>query len=385
MQETFDFKTVRQRRGTDSLKWDLKSFQGVLPMWVADMDFPCPPSVLDALHERVAHGIFGYAVEPEELVELVIERLAKQYDWQIKREWIVWLPGLETALTLVAQSVGKPNSSVLYFSPIYPPFMTGPRKAKRKPEALPLLINQNQWCVDWHGLEARLASEEVSLLSLCNPHNPTGKVFSKDELMRIGDLCVKHQVFISSDEVHCDLILNHKQHQPIASLKPSFADRSITLMAPSKTYNIAGLGCGYAIIPNDKLRQSFKISMRSITPMVNPLSFSAAQAALKRGEPWRQTLLRTLRSNLELIDSTLMEWDELSWIKPEATYLAWIDCSAWSIADPQAHLKAHRLGLSPGAHFGSPQCVRLNFACPEKTLKEGLKRFAHAREAIVTP
>jgi cystathionine beta-lyase len=323
-------------------------------------------------------------MEPDELVSLVMERMVHQYDWEVQREWIVWLPGLETALTLVAQSVGQPESSVLYFSPIYPPFMTGPRKAKRKPEALPLLIHEQQWRVDWQGLEARLASGEVSLLSLCNPHNPTGKVFSKDELLRIGELCIKHKVTISSDEVHCDLILNHKQHHPIASLSTSFAEQSITLMAPSKTYNIAGLGCGYAIIPNAKLRQSFKLSMRSITPMVNPLSFSAAQAALKFGEPWRQALLKTLRSNLELIDSTLKGWDELSWIKPEATYLAWINCSAWNTDDPQAHLKAHRLGLSPGAHFGSPQYVRLNFACPEKTLREGLMRFSRARRAILS-
>jgi cystathionine beta-lyase len=260
--------------------------------------------------------------------------------------------------------------------------MTGPKKAKRRSEVLPLQCRDGEWHVDWEGLEFHLASGEVSLLSLCNPHNPVGKVFSKGELERMGALCVKYGVPISSDEVHCDLILNGKPHVPIAHLGEEIAQQTITLMAPSKTFNIAGLGCGFAIIPNEKLRQSFRLSMRSITPMVNPLAFTAAEAAYEHGEPWRKALIAELQSHVKRIDQMMSECQELSWIPPEATYLAWINCSAWNIEDPHAHLKSYRLGLSPGAHFGDPQAVRLNFACPEETLKEGLARFIQARDAI---
>jgi cysteine-S-conjugate beta-lyase len=220
-------------------------------------------------------------------------------------------------------------------------------------------------------------------LLLCNPHNPIGKVFSRSELERLVQVCLRYGVKICSDEVHCDLILNEKEHVVLASLSPEVCGNTITLMAPSKTFNVAGLGCGFAIISDEKLRQSFRLSMRSITPGVNPLAYAACEAAYRFGEPWRLELLEYLKGHVALIENFVAAHRKhLSLISPEATYLAWLDCRGMGLKDPSSHFKAFRVGLSAGSQFGDAQSVRLNFGCPKSTLELGLERMGQALAAL---
>lgn len=378
----FDFDSVVARRNTGSVKWDLPDMQGVLPMWVADMDFMAPQVILDALNERIDHGIFGYSLPDEALPSIIVNALKERYDYSIKEEWIVWLPGLETALTLASQTVGKEGGKTLCFSPIYPPFYAGPKKAKREAIRLPFELNSGKWEVPWQEFEDHLMSEDVSLLLLCHPHNPVGKVFKRWELERIAELCLKYHVTICSDEVHGDLILNDQPHIPMASLSDKIARQTITLMAPSKTYNIAGLGCGFAVIADGKLRQSFRLSMRSITPGVNPLGFAACRAAYELAEPWRLALIEVLKSNAIYLSERLKDLPGVTMVHPEATYLGWLNCEELPVPDPAKFFKGHRVALSAGFPFGAADYVRLNFGCPRVTLETGLDRMAKAIRSI---
>jgi cystathionine beta-lyase len=383
MQEKeFDFDSTVIRRNTGSVKWDLSDMKGVLPMWVADMDFKAPPVILNALEERIRHGVFGYSLPEEGLPRVMVEAMKDRYGYDIKEEWIVWLPGLETALTLASQSVGADGGKTLCFSPIYPPFYTGPKKAKREAIRLPFDLIDDEWLVPWDKFEQYLSDPEMKLLLLCNPHNPVGKVFKRWELEKIAELCLKYDVKICSDEVHGDLILNGEPHLPIASLSEEVAKQTITLMAPSKTYNVAGLGCGFAVIADEKLRQSFRLSMRSITPGINPLGFTACRVAYQLAEPWRLALIDYLKSNSLYLSERLNDLPGVAMVNPQATYLGWLNCEELAVADPGRFFKGHRIGLSSGLPFGHARYVRINFGCPRSTLKEGLDRMEKAIRSI---
>ena len=372
----YDFDRIISRRNTASVKWDLPDFKGVLPMWVADMDFACPVEILDAIKMRVDHAIFGYSIPPDSLVDLTVHRLKERYGYDIQPEWIVWLPGLETALTLASMSVGTAKDSCLCFGPIYPPFYTGPRKAGRTMVRLPFIRRPSSWEVDWESLENHFKLGQVKLLLFCNPHNPIGKVFKREELERLAPLCLQYGVKICSDEVHCDLILSEAKHISLAGLAPEICQHTITLMAPSKTFNVAGLGCGFAIISDEKLRQSFRISMRSITPGVNPLAYAACEAAYLFGEPWRLELLEVLKSNAQELEAFIQhETNGIQMLAPEATYLGWLECRGLNLKDPAAHFKAFGLGFSGGGQFGDDTSMRLNFACPKAVLHSAFDRM----------
>jgi cystathionine beta-lyase len=377
---SYDFDQPIQRNNTASFKWDIPNMKGVLPMWVADMDFRVAPEIIEAIKSKADHGVFGYALAPDSLVETVVERMKRLYNWDIKPEWLVWLPGLETSFALASSSLGDQGDGVMRLTPIYPPFYTGPRAAHRKAVQCPLRFKDDQWSIDYEVIEAALANDRtIKLLLFCNPHNPIGKVFSREELLELGQFCLDHKLKVCSDEVHGDLIFNDKPHIPFATLSPECEDQSITLMAPSKTFNIAGLGCGFAIIPNAKWRQSFQISMRGNSAMVNNMGYVACEAAYRYGEAWRLELLDYLRSNIQLIDQAMQSsLSELSWLPPEATYLAWLDARSMQVGDPTATFKKHGVGLSPGHIFGSKGWVRLNFATRKALLEEGLSRMAKA-------
>lgn len=349
-------------------------------MWVADMDFRTAPEIIDAIKRKADHGVFGYALAPDSLIEVVVERMKRLYNWQIQPEWLVWLPGLETSFALASSSLGEQGDGVLCLPPIYPPFYTGPRAAHRKAVKCPLRYEQNEWSIDYEAMEKCLTEDpSIKLLLFCHPHNPIGKVFSREELLELGQFCLEHNIKVYSDEAHGDLILNGKQHIPFATLSKEFEDQSITLMSPSKTFNIAGLSCGFAIIPNDKWRQSFQISMRGNSAMVNNMGFAACEAAYRYGEPWRLELLDYLRTNIEIIDRALSgPLNSLYWKAPEATYLAWINAGAMEVEDPAVIFKKHGVGLSPGHIFCAKGWVRLNFATRKALLEEGLSRMEKA-------
>ncbi len=380
----FDFDTVINRRDSDSRKWHKYSGRDILPMWVADMDFAAPPAVAAALHRRVDHGVFGYGVtEPASTAEAVVAYCARHYQWKIQPEWIVWLPGLVCGLNVAAGAFGADGDEVLTCAPVYPPFLGAPVNQRRRTVTAPLARINGRWEIDFAALEHAI-TPRASQFSFCHPHNPTGRVFTHPELEAVADFCERHNLIVTSDEIHCDLILDPIAHIPLASLSPTIAARTITLMAPSKTYNIPGLGCSYAIIPDATLRARFEPPYGGIVPDVNILGFVAAEAVLRDGEPWRQELLAYLRGNRDcLADFVARELPGVTLPHIEATYLAWLDVSALGLDQPAAFFEAHGIGLSDGTAFGAPRgaFVRLNFGCPRATLVEACARLKRALAA----
>ncbi|RUA00412.1 MAG: aspartate aminotransferase, partial [Deltaproteobacteria bacterium] len=295
------FDTPVDRRHTASAKWDRYRGTDILPMWVADMDFRSPPAVMDALHKRVDHGIFGYSRPSEDLVEAALAHFSARYGWTVDPKWLVWLPGLVTGINVACRAVGEKGDAVLSHMPAYPPFLSAPGHQERVRVTAPLFNGRQRWEIDFDRME-QAVTPRTRLLLLCNPHNPTGRVFTRNELLNLASFCEKHDLVICSDEIHCDLVLeSNRPHIPTATLGDDPARRTITLMAPSKTYNIAGLGCSLAIIPDTALRKRFKTAMAGIVPDINLLAFTAARAAYRHGEPWRQALLAYLRQNRDIV------------------------------------------------------------------------------------
>lgn len=378
---TFDFDTVIDRASSDSRKWRKYAGRDILPLWVADMDFAAPPAVIAALHRRTEHGVFGYAGPLPSLTEATVAYCATRYGWKIEPNWIVWIPGLVTGLNLAARAVGVPGDSVITGTPIYPPFMSAPTNQGRETVAVPLARRTDgRFEFDWAAME-RAVTPRTKIFFLCSPHNPVGRVFTRAELEQIAVFCAKHDLVLVSDEIHCDLILDDLPHIPTASLSADAAARTITLMAPSKTYNIAGLGCSFALIPDAKLRQQFARAGSGIVPEMSPLSYAACEAAFRDGEAWRQELLAYLRGNRDFLASFLHDHLPMITMTPcEATYLAWLDVSALALNDPGWFFEQHGVGLADGAQYGVPagQAVRLNFGCPRATLTEALQRMKRA-------
>nr|WP_321465244.1 PatB family C-S lyase [uncultured Desulfobulbus sp.] len=371
----FDFDTLIDRRSSSSLKWDHYKGQDILPLWVADMDFPSPPAVMAALRERLEHPIFGYTLAPQSLVEAVLAHVEHHYGWRIEAEWLVWLPGLVTGLNAVCLAVGGPKDEVITSTPIYPPFMSAPELMGQTTVTVPLIQEGTHWRMDIEGMR-RAITARTRLLLLCNPHNPVGRVWSREELLALADLAEEHDLLICSDEIHADLILDaEKKHLPLAMLDARISRRTITLQAPSKTYNIPGLGCSYAVVADPGLRQRLRRAMDGIVPHVNLLGYTAAEAAYRHGEPWRLALLDYLRGNRDLVFEAIREMPGLEMTPVEATYLAWIDLRGRGIDHPQRFFENAGIGLSGGRSFGSPGFVRLNFACPRSLLQEALLRM----------
>lgn len=379
---SFDFDHPPERRGTDSQKWQKYAGRDILPLWVADMDFRSPPAITEALHRRVDHGIYGYARPVQSTTDTMVAALESRYGWKIDPAWIVWLPGLVVGLNVTAQAFAEPGDEVLTLSPVYPPFMTAPKNSARVSVQVPFELNNGAWVINWDALE-RAVTPRTRLFYLCNPHNPLARVWRREELVRLAEFCVRHQLILCSDEIHCDLILDPKlPHIPTALISPEIAARTITLMAPSKTYNMPGLGTSLAVIPDAARRARFIRATAGIVAEVNTLGFTACETAYRDCEPWRQALLAYLRGNRDyLVEFVQRELPGIIIEAPiEATYLAWLNVSALSLADPIAHFEKHGVGLSDGAYFGAPKgrYVRINIGCTRATLVEALRRMKTA-------
>jgi len=378
MSEQFDFDRVIDRSGTASEKWDRYAGRDVIPLWVADMDFLSPPGVIAALYERIEHGVFGYTHPPQGLVEAVLEHLQRDFAWQVRPEWLVWLPGLVCGLNVLARAIGEPGDEVITFTPIYPPFMSAPTLNGRTTVRVPLILQGGRWVADLEALE-RAITPRTGMLLLCSPHNPVGRAWSREELQQFADLCERHDLIIGSDEIHAGLILDEGvQHIPIATLSAETARRTITLLAPSKTYNIPGLGCSFAVISDPALRQRFTRAAGRIVPHVNTLGYTAAEAAYRHGEEWRRQLLVYLRGNRDLVAAGIDAIPGLAMTHVEATYLAWIDARPAGIEQPGRFFEEAGVGLSDGADFDAPGFVRLNFGCSRSLLVEALQRMGRA-------
>lgn len=383
MQVNFD--QIIERQGSDSAKWQFYG-DDVLPMWVADMDFPSPAPVLRALHQRIDHGFFGYGSDSKTLKEVVCARMARLYDWQIEPDDIVLLPGLVCGLNAVTRASGEPGDGVLVTPPIYPPFLSAPpNQGRERQEAIMAVAQAGQrltYTVDYDAFEAAI-QPNTRLFMLCNPHNPVGRAYSRAELLQMARICLRHDLTICADEIHSDLMLDGNRHIPMASLDPEIAARTITLLAPSKTYNLPGLGCSLAIIQNATLRANLAKAMAGIVPHVNTLGVTAAIAAYSECEDWLDALRVYLTGNRDfLLDFVSQNLPALKLTSPEGTYLGWIDCSALELpTTPQTFfLNEAKVALSGGAGFGagSEQFVRLNFGCPRPLLRQGLEQMQRA-------
>ena len=380
----FDFDTVLDRASSDSRKWRKYAGRDVLPLWIADMDFAAPPAVIEALRERVDHGVFGYAVPMPSLVQAVVDYCARRYQWTIDPAWLVWLPGLVPGLNVAAKAFAEPGEAVLVCPPIYPPFLSAARNSGRETLTVPLVAGRDgRHAVDWDGLE-RAVTPRTRILFLCSPHNPVGRTFSREELGRFGALAERHDLVLVSDEIHCDLILDDAPHTPVAALSPGVAARTVTMMAPSKTYNLPGLATAFAVISDSRLRTRFVRAMAGFIPEMNPFGLVACEAALRHGEPWRQALLAYLRGNRDVLaDFVAREMPGVVLSPCAATYLAWLEVSALRLEAPGRFFEEHGVGLADGAQYGAPpgRHVRLNFGCPRATLREALARMQRALAA----
>lgn len=374
----YDFDTPIDRSSTASLKWEKYAGTDIIPLWVADMDFRAPPEVLAALHRRVDHGVFGYTKPPGELNETVVRMLSRQFDWRVDEAWLIWLPGLVTGLNVACRAVGREGEAVATLTPVYPPFLSAPLHSGRRVVKVPLVEENNRWWVDVDRVEAAL-TPDTRLLLLCNPHNPVGRVLRRSELAALAELCLAHDLVICSDEIHCGLLLDaEKEHVPTATLGAEIADRTITLMAPSKTFNLPGLGCSFAVIPSEQLRRRFRQAMAGIVPMINAFGYEGALAAYRHGGPWQAALIDYLRDNRGRVQKAVSGMDRLSMAPVEATYLAWIDVRRSGLDHPVAHFEKYGIGLQDGAEFDGGGFVRLNFGCPASLLEEALRRMGRA-------
>ncbi|GLQ30504.1 MalY/PatB family protein [Litoribrevibacter albus] len=371
-----DFNHTIDRTQSSSMKWEKYRGKDVLPMWVADSDFRVADEIIDALKARADHGIFGYTLIPDQLIALIIERMSTMYNWQVKKEDIVFIPGLVCGLNLVARAYAKDGKKVGIPKPIYPPFVSSVSNAGAEACFLPFTNQDGRWMIDWSELEANAA--EIHLLMLCNPQNPGGTVFRREELNRIAELAEQHDWIVCSDEIHCDLLLDDLPHVPFASVSEAAAQRSCILMAPSKTWNIAGLGCSFAVIQNPALRMQFRRQAQGIVPEVNLMAIEAAVAAYEHGEAWLAEQMKYLRDNRDYIEQQVADIDGLSMLHTEATFLAWIDASALGLENPAAYFEEFGVGMSPGRDFGWDQFIRLNFGCQRALLEEALERIKRA-------
>lgn len=385
----YDFNHPPDRSASESFKWQTYDPQ-VIPLWVADMDFPSPQPVIDALMKRVQHGVFGYPrglnARPNELTELrevVVGNLWKEHSWRVNPDSLVFLPGVVTGLNLACQAFAGTAGGVLVQTPVYAPIHGAAHTTGCLAQEMELTRQADgAYSIDWDAFESSINSA-TRLFILCNPHNPVGRVFTRTELERMAEICLRRQVIIISDEIHCDLVFPGHPHLPVASLAPEIAARSITLIAPSKTYNLAGLQCSIAIIPDPELRSQFLAARHGLVPWVNLLGLVGAEAAYNHGSEWLAQVLDYLRQNRDfLFEYVQKEMPALQMARPEGTYLAWLDCRKAGISgNPyRFFLEKALVALSDGASFGKggEGFIRLNFGCSRELLEIALGRMSQA-------
>ena len=378
---TYNFDLQINRRGTNSMKWDMYA-NDVLPLWVADMDFAAPPEIINAVETRIDHPVFGYSGQDAQLLDIICEWINRRHGWQVSTDQIMLMSGVVSGINWVAKTFGTSDNSLLIQTPVYPPFHKVADNAGMGMLKNPLVKTQSGYTIDFDDFEKKV-SQGVKLFVLCNPHNPVGRVFTKEELEKLGEICLRNQVLICSDEIHCDLIYSGQQHIPIASLSEDFAQNTITLMAASKTFNIPGLHFSFAIVPNDDLRHKMEKAGAGMVGHPSFLANEAAKAAFSQCDDWLAGLRDYLESNRDYTIKFIKEnMPDIEMFQPEGTYLAWLDCSRLELKpDPHCFfVEKAKVALNDGITFGSngEGHVRLNFGCPRATLEIALTQMAAA-------
>lgn len=376
-----EFDQVIERRNTNSAKWDMKK-ESILPMWVADMDFMSPKSVIKAIKDRAEHGIFGYTFLSEEYLVSIKNWIAKRHGWNIKKDWILYSPGIVPAINMLVKGLTKPGDKIIVQTPVYYPFFDAIKNNNRIILENPLFLENGKYRIDFIDLEKKTSDKKVKILILCSPHNPVGRVWTKKELKKIGEICLKNNVLIISDEIHSDLIYSGFKHTPFASISEEFEKNSITCIAPSKTFNLAGLQTSGIIVRDENIRDKFKKVMIS-NGLMSPNIFGqvALEAAYNNGEDWLQELIEYLESNLEFLNSFIKSRiPEISVIQPEGTYLVWLDCRKLNMEAKKMEefmLNEAKVWFDEGYIFGKQGegFERIVIACPKEILREGLERL----------
>jgi cystathionine beta-lyase len=396
----YDFDTVCDRSNTACAKWDaVKTIFGredIIPMWVADMDFPTAKPIVEALKRRAEHPFYGYTMAGPSLTEAVVERLKRKYSWKIEPEWVVFTPGTIPALHIAVRALTHPGDEIILQEPVYYPFFgvvtgSGCRIAHNR-----LKLSRGRYSMDYKDIEAKFkpgggmmpGHSRIKAVILCNPQNPIGRVWSREELTRLGETVIGHGAIVISDEIHCELLYKGYRHTPFASISEEFARNSIVCMAPSKTFNLPGLEASSIIIPDKKLRDSFNDVKSGMVPGLNLFGLTAMEAAYRHGDEWLEQLLDYLRGNLEFTMAYFKEHiPKIKVIKPQGTYLLWLDCRALGLGDTalQKFMREQaRVGFDDGYMFGlgGSGFQRMNIACPRSLLAEALGRIEGAVKAM---
>ena len=379
-----DFDRLINRKGTSAIKWEKYKDSDVIPMWVADMEFETAPEIIDGIRQRLDHAILGYTRAPQSLNETVQSYLLNRHGWNIDPDWLVWVPGVVPALAVACDTAGTTEDEILVFTPVYHPLLLLPPKKNRRRVDVPLHYQagsdgqSGRWVIDFDAFE-RAITKNSRILLLCSPHNPVGMMFSRDELRKLAEICAANNIVIISDEIHCDLVLHPTQkHVPTALAADDLQQQVVTLMSPSKTFNLAGANASFAVIPDPERRKQFADACLYNVPIVPTLSYTAAEAAYRHGWHWHEQLINYLRGNLALIKETVDATPGLWMDDVEATYLAWINTAGLPVDDAFDYLLQAGVGLSPGAQFGNADYQRLNFACSREQLNDGLQRIVEA-------
>ncbi len=381
----FNFDEPLNRRASDSIKWNHYP-EDTLPMWVADMDFKSADAIVQALRDRVDHGVFGYASPTKMHSEVIVNWCQRRYGWSIVPDDVVFLPGLVSGLNLVSRAYGHIGDSTITLSPVYPPMFTSSAEQGMTSIHVPLVPTHTggtvRFDIDFDAFEKAI-TPRTAILMLCHPHNPVGREFTREELLKLGEICVRKNLLICSDEIHCDLLLDGKKHTPLASIAPEIADRAITLMAPSKTFNVPGLGASLAIIKNPQLRQRLKSASSGLIPHLNLMGLTAMVAAYTQCDEWLAELGAYLTQNRNtMVDYIAANMPGVKTTVPEATYLAFFDCKETGIVgDPYAHfLSKAKVATNAGSNFGKggDGFARFNFGCPRAQMLEALEKMAES-------
>ncbi|WP_281615632.1 PatB family C-S lyase [Flammeovirga sp. SubArs3] len=379
----YDFDQIINREGYSTVKYDLREVifneKDIIPLWVADMDFATAPEIVDALQKRVSHPIYGYTLQNDDFWNAIINWTYKRHQWKVIKNELVFVPGIVPALGMLVQALTNVNDKVALFSPVYPPFYENIEKNKRELVNIPLINNDNYYSIDFGTFEDEL-KKGCKLLMFCNPHNPSGRVWKKEELEKLLDLCDQYDCNIISDEIHADLTLFGNKHVPFASLSAIAEKRVITCMAPSKTFNLAGLNCAYLIFKNPKLKSLYLDEVKHMhLDFGGTMGTEALKAAYNLGEDWYQELLKYIEENIKYVQEELKD-TPIKIMPIEATYLLWLDCrginESASMIVNFFHQKA-KVGVQDGRHFGYTGAgfMRLNTACPRPVLEEAIKRI----------
>ncbi len=388
-----DFDTVPNRRGTNCFKYDFAREMGmpedVLPLWVADMDFPTAPAVLERLHALAEHGIFGYTGVKDAYFSAVHNWYAQRFGWETQRSWLVTTPGVVFAIAIAIRAFTQKGDAILIQQPVYYPFANKVTENDRQLVVNPLVLKNGRYEMDFADMERKIVDYHVKMLLLCSPHNPVGRVWTKEELLRVGEICQKHGVLVVSDEIHADFTYAGHTHRVFASVKSEFADFTITCTAPSKTFNLAGLQNSNIFIPNRQLRHAYKKELSACgCGGTNCMGMAACQAAYEAGADWLEQLKQYLAGNLAYIRQFLREkLPDIALIEPEGTYLVWLDLRKLGLTEQQQRqliVQDAKLWLDTGTLFGQggEGFERINIACPRTTIEQAMQRLEHAVHKI---